>query len=261
MAKRRSPLKDRPLRNPGQSLDEQIRDLVSDYALGPGVFALFMVLVTALEWLKYYHPLPPKPWLYSSVAAPSLCYAVWRFFRVRSEVKNRQLGRDGEKEVGQKLEELRRRGYTVFHDVLGEGFNLDHVLIGPAGVFTVETKTYSKSATEKATIVFDGKTILINGRKSDRDVVAQAEAQAKWLGDVLRKSTGRIFDVRSVIVYPGWFVQYTGPKSRRLWVLNPKALPSFLDHEAERLSSEYISMASFHLDRFARVAGSPDGNR
>jgi hypothetical protein len=34
MRNKRSPLKDRPLRNPGQSLDEQIRDLVSDYALG-----------------------------------------------------------------------------------------------------------------------------------------------------------------------------------------------------------------------------------
>lgn len=45
MASKRSPLKDRPLRNPGQSLDEQIRDLISDYAWGPLVFALFMVFV------------------------------------------------------------------------------------------------------------------------------------------------------------------------------------------------------------------------
>ena len=80
MADKRSPLKDRPLRNPGQSLDEEIRDLVSDYALGPEVFALFMILATALEWLRHYHSLPPRPLLYSSVAVPALGYAVWRFF-------------------------------------------------------------------------------------------------------------------------------------------------------------------------------------
>jgi hypothetical protein len=61
MASKRSPLKDRPLRNPGQSLDEQIRDLISDYAWGPLVFVLFMVFVMALEWLRYYHSIPPKP--------------------------------------------------------------------------------------------------------------------------------------------------------------------------------------------------------
>ena len=30
----KSPLKDRPLRNPGQSLDEQIRDLLDDKVFG-----------------------------------------------------------------------------------------------------------------------------------------------------------------------------------------------------------------------------------
>ncbi|SRR6266545_3511333 len=254
MKDKRSPLKDRPLRNPGQSLDEQIRDLASDYAHGPAVFALFMVLVTALEWLKYYHSLPPKPWFYSSVAAPAVFYAVWRFFRVRSEVKNHRLGRDGEKEVGQKLEKLRERGYLVFHDILGNGFNVDHVLIGPAGVFTVETKTHSKSAAGRPTVVFDGETILIDKVKPDRDALGQARAQATWLSEVLRQSTGRTFEVRPVIVYPGWFVEYTGPKKRRIWVLNPKALPSFLDHEPLRLSQEDVALANFHLDRFVRTA-------
>jgi hypothetical protein len=73
MTSKRSPFKDRPLRNPGQYLDDQIRDLVSDYALGAVVFGLFMFLVTALEWLKYYHAVPSRPWLYSSGAVPTFC--------------------------------------------------------------------------------------------------------------------------------------------------------------------------------------------
>ena len=104
MTNKRSPLKAPPLRNPGESLDEQIRDLVSDYALGPVMFAGMMIFITALEWLKYYQSVPPQPLLYSAIAAPALCYATWRFYRVRSEVKNRKLGRDGEKAVGQFLE-------------------------------------------------------------------------------------------------------------------------------------------------------------
>jgi hypothetical protein len=253
MASKRSPLKDRPLRNPGQSLDEQIRDLISDYAWGPLVFVLFMVLVTALEWLRYYHSLPPKPWLYSSVAVPALGYAVWRFIRVRSEVKNRWLGRDGEKVVGQFLEVLRERGYRVFHDVIGDGFNVDHVLIGPAGVFTVETKTHSKPNGD-ARVTFDGETVRIDGFEPDRDPVIHAKAQASWLRALLSESTGRRFEVRSVIVYPGWWVNEGSIKANTVWVLEPKRLPTFLDHEPRRLSKDDTLLASFHLSRFVRTA-------
>jgi hypothetical protein len=254
MARTRSPLKDRPLRYAGQSLDEHSRDVISDYALGPVVFALFTVLIAALEWMKHYQSIPPKPWLYSSVAVPAVCYAVWRFFRVRSEINNVWLGRDGEKEVGQGLEELRQKGYQVFHDIIGDGFNLDHVLIGSAGIYTIETKTHSKPNRGRPTVLFDGETILIDKAKPDRDPVTQAMAQATWLKELLKKSTGKKFDVRSVIVYPGWYVQHGGVKASEVWVLNPKGLPSFLDREPRRLSPEDVHLASFHLSRFVRSA-------
>jgi hypothetical protein len=87
--------------------------------------------------------IPPKPVLYSVPAVVALGYAVFRFFPVRREVRALRLERDGEKDVGQKLELLRKKGYEILHDIIGNGFNLDHVLIGPAGIFTVETKTHS----------------------------------------------------------------------------------------------------------------------
>ena len=55
---KRSPLKEQPLRNPGQSLDEQIHDLISDYALGPLGFVLFILFRTIIEWVKYYSSVP-----------------------------------------------------------------------------------------------------------------------------------------------------------------------------------------------------------
>ena len=250
---KRSPLKDNPLRNPGQSLDEQIRDLVFDYALGPLTFALIIVLLTGFEWLIYYRVAPPAPFHFSVVAVVAVGYAAFRFFRLRSRLRDLRLGRDGEKAVGQFLQTLRERGYRVFHDVIGGNFNVDHVLIGPAGIFTVETKTHRKPR-GNAQVYFNGETIRIDGFEPDRDPVAQARAQARWVGDLLSESTGRKFDVRSVIVYPGWFVNSTGSKERTTWVLNPKGLPTFLDHEPAILSPEDIHLASFHLSRFVRTA-------
>ena len=54
--KQSPPLKDRPLRNLGQSLDEQIQDLVNDYMFWPMVFSTIMILFAVWGWLRYYRP-------------------------------------------------------------------------------------------------------------------------------------------------------------------------------------------------------------
>jgi hypothetical protein len=148
---------------------------------------------------------------------------------------------------------LRKRGYRAFHDVVGNGFNVDHILIGPAGVFTVETKTHSKPK-GNTHIVFDGQAVRVNGFEPDRDPIVQAKAQGSWLRELLAESTGRKFTVRSVIVYPGWYVDETHYKGNSVWVLEPKRLPIFLDQEPRRLSPEDIHLAAFHLSRFVRTA-------
>ena len=203
---------------------------------------MFAVLVAVLEWWRYYHPVAPSPRVYSCGASLVIVYALFRVYRSLPRVRALKLGRDGEKAVGQFLEGLRERGYRVFHDIIDGEFNIDHVLIGPAGIFTIETKTYSKPRRD-ARVVFDGERILIDGLKPARDLT---------LRRTLAESTGRQFAVKSVIVFPGWYVEYSGQNNKALWVLEPKMLPTFLDHESLMLSTEDIHLASFHLSRFVR---------
>ena len=79
----------------------------------------------------------------------------------------------------------------MFHNLIGDGFNVDHVLIGPGGVFTVETKSYSKPASGPAEISFNGEQVAIGGWQLDRNPVIQARAQAGWLRALLKETTGR----------------------------------------------------------------------
>ncbi len=248
----RSPIKDKPLRSPGQSLEEQMRELFDNKVMIPLVGAVIFIVFAAMEWYRHFSGVPPSPKTMSVLAVLTSGYAVMRFFSVRREFRRLRQGADGEKAVGQFLEGLRERGYRVFHDILGQSFNVDHVLIGPAGVFTVETKTWSKPARGEARIVFDGEKILAGSFEPDRDPVIQARAQAGWMKEFLAESTARRFEVRSVILFPGWYVEQTPGSSRQLWVLNPKALETFLSNEPERLSPDEIKLASFHLSRFIR---------
>ena len=247
-----SPIKDRPLRNPGQSLEEELDDLIYDRVLWPLLIAVFVIVLAGLEWWNYFHPHPPAPIIYSVLACAGVAYAAVKIWRAWPRLRALRQGRDGEKVVGQFLERQRERGYQVFHDVIGDGFNVDHVLIGPAGVLTVETKTRSKPQ-RGARISFDGERILVAGFEPDRDPIVQSKAQAAWLRRLLAESTGKQFSVRPVILFPGWFIEQSDRSTRELWVLEPRALPAFLEQAPNVLSAEDVKLASFHLSRFIRT--------
>lgn len=248
----KSPIKDKPLRHPGQSLEEERRKLFEDKIETPFVLALFFTLLAALEWWRSYLNRPPNPVFFTIVAVLLVGFFTWRVWKIRPRIRALRQGIEGEKAVGQFLERLRESGYQVFHDLIGSGFNVDHVLIGPAGVFTVETKTWSKPERGEAHIQFDGEQLTVAGREPERNPVVQARAQAGWLKGLLVESTGHNFDVFPVVVFPGWYIEQTEGSLRNMWVLEPKALAKFLGNAPQRLTPEEIKLASFHLSRFIR---------
>jgi hypothetical protein len=249
----KSPIKDKPLRFPGQSLEEERLKLIEDRFLQPLLLAFFFVGLAAMEWWRYYWERPPSPILFSLVAGLLVAFAAWRFWKIRPKARALRQGIEGEKAVGQYLERLRENGYHVFHDVIGSGFNVDHVLIGPAGVFTIETKTWSKPARGEAKIRFDGEQLITLGRALERNPVVQARAQSSWLKGLLAESTGCKFDVFPVVLFPGWYIEQTDDALRNMWVLEPKALAKFLANARQRLEPEEVKLASFHLSRFIRA--------
>ena len=249
----RSPIKRRPLRNPGDSLDDEIQEVVwSQFAVYYFLAGLFVV-VAALEWFRWFTKSDPTPKLFSVIAlcaAALAAYKTWGAFR---RVHNLKLGRDGERAVGQFLERLRERGAQVIHDFPGEKFNIDHVVVHQSGIYAIETKTYSKPDRGESKILFDGQSVRIPGRKLERDPVQQARAQAKWLQDLILETSGKRVPVRPVVVFPGWFVVPTAEaKSSDVWVLNPKALPAFIEHSDTQLVEADVHMVASHLTRYVR---------
>jgi hypothetical protein len=180
----------------------------------------------------------------------------YKVVKIRRRLSALRLGRDGEKAVGQYLELLREKGCCVFHDIVGDNFNLDHVLISEHGIFVVETKTLKKPIKGEAKIVYDGTKVTVNGFEPERNPTVQVHAGVSWLRDMLKESTGKDFSVRSIIVFPGWFIEArVNGNSTGTWVLNPKSLPIFIENQPISISHEDMKLASFHLSRFIRIAG------
>jgi hypothetical protein len=69
----------------------------------------------------------------------------WRLrFRVSQDARHWQRGARGERRTARQLNRLLRHGWVVFHDlaVPDSRANADHLLIGPAGVFLVDSKNW-----------------------------------------------------------------------------------------------------------------------
>ena len=249
----KTPFKNRPLSLPGQSVDETLNDYLYDK-----VFFYFVLIVVSLgfivlEWTRFYFETPPRPVLITITLLSIMMFLSYRLWKNVLHAKNLYLGREGERFVGQLLEEMRADGCHVFHDIQtlagDKKFNIDHVLVCPQGIFTVETKTWSKKS-KREKLRFDGENIIANGYKSNKYPVEQSLSQARWLSDLFKTSLDKSYYVKPTLVFPGWYIE---PEDRRragekdVWLLNPNALSAFIKNSPTSLGEEDINLVSAFL--------------
>jgi hypothetical protein len=87
-----------------------------------------------------------------------------RTFDMKTDERAWRVGAGGEETIGAKLEKLRKHGWHVLHAVpVGDrGSDIDHVVIGPGGVWTLNTKTHPGKH------VWVGKhQVRVDGHKTD----------------------------------------------------------------------------------------------
>ncbi len=194
----RSPLKDRPLRLPGQSVDEEIERIFDDEIMYFVMMIVVFVFATFWDWYWAILNVPRNPVATTVLSAVIIAFCAFRIFRVYKKIAPLKLGRDGERIVAEQLDVLKQEGAVIFHDVVGDGFNLDHVIFCKYGIFVAETKTRSKPSTRDSKVTYDGKVLLVDGFKPDRDPIAQAKMNADWLKKELQESTGKTYIPRLV---------------------------------------------------------------
>jgi hypothetical protein len=256
-----NPLKERPLRNPGQSLDEELDELLNEQLLILLIAPIVLWIWSAMEWFARWRHAPRTPEIYALMAFGVTVFCGWRVIKLRKKIKSVRLGRDGERFVGQYLDGLRASGARVFHDVLADGFNLDHVVVSERGIFAIETKTWTKLDSDSSIRVEAGQ-VYKNGLLVNPNPIRQAVAEADWLQQLIRKSTGNDYAVRPVVLFPGWWVERMDKATKDIaWVLPHTALPKWFGYESSKLASDEVNMIAFHLDRYIRASESEKPKR
>lgn len=119
-----------------------------------------------------------------------------RAFDVKTDERAYRVGAKGEEAVGPRLEKLVKHGWHVLHSIpVGKGnSDIDHLLIGPGGIYTVNTKNHPMKQ------VWVGQHVIKVGGHSTRYIpIARYEAQRAQR--LLSAAVGFEVPARAVLVF------------------------------------------------------------
>ena len=159
-------------------------------------------------------------------------------------------GAEGEEAVGRVLDGLGASSHAL-HDlrIPGSRANIDHVLIGPTGVWTVDAKNYTgKIETRRR-----GTELWVKGRNRSK-LLDQARRQTKVINDALRAAGLGPIPVRPALCFLGveWPLLFRPTSAGDVALLSPRRLSTLVDGEMQ-LSASQVHRATTAL----RAALSP----
>lgn len=151
------------------------------------------------------------------------------------------IGAAGERKTAKRLAKLDNR-YRILHDrkVRGRKWNIDHIVIGPTGVFAIETKNVKGRVAVK-----DGH-LVVGGRKKDK-YVEEAWREAQAVQEILAPvmaSLGR--DVQPVLCFHKAELPWSKTSVQSVPIVKGRSLSRHLAKKPEVLAPEHIqSIAAF----------------
>ena len=255
----RRPFDEMP-RPPGWSLQNRMSDLNDNFTM----YFMTAIMTGLVLWAM----IPQSQGLiililYLLVGLAACSFHFYRSGKLLCRVANHRLGLVGEQIVGSHLDRLSSDSIRVFHDlevreVGRKPWNIDHVVLTPAGVFAIETKCRRKprevapDGQQGHKVIFDGQQLKYpHPMGTDRHGLNQASNNANWLAKKLTELNGTPITVKPVLVLPGWWVEAKGKGP--VVVLNPKILKSFLNDKTPKLPEQQQRAINAQLEERCRI--------
>ena len=257
--KKKSPLNLDMLRSPGESLRDEIEDMTFDiitYLIFIPIVPMFIYATAITQYLSLVdkHQVIGAIYVYSTCCFGIIIFLSFKLSKLFGKRSRLRLGYECELMVGQEITCLIKEGFNIFHDFPADGFNIDHIAVGPTGIFAFETKGRAKhriAENKNWEVHFDGNKLIFPGWTEDKPIL-QAINQAKWLGRWIQKSTGTEYKVDPILIIPGWYVKRTGPSDLKIY--NGKN-SNFLSKGKTVLFPEQIQAISYQIDQKCRTVG------
>jgi Nuclease-related domain/Topoisomerase DNA binding C4 zinc finger len=183
-----------------------------------------------------------------SVAAAAAIWAIGELWSVPAEIKAWRTGALGEERTAKALADLEAEGFVVLHDRRKPGSreNIDHVIVGPTGVFVVETKSYS------GPLSVQGDDVYVGGRRRT-DIVHQAKTEAEVVRAIL-EIAGEKLPVTPILCVHRAELPLLKAEVQGIRVVNERGLVRLLRRPMQPLDPKTVRQIADLLNRELRPA-------
>jgi hypothetical protein len=260
----RSPLSHGLIRVPGHRLIQQIIDAHTDlsaYVFLASISLLWPVGLAAFQNWKL--GTEPTTVLLGTLGVSLLAFSAYKLATTIKRISNLRLGLHAELDTAHHLGKLAAKGYHIYHDIPAAGFNIDHLVIGPNGVFAIETKGRRKPRLTNPRTGQRPHEIICESRRlrfpkfTDERFIEQAERQARWCAEWLTRAVGTHIEVTPVLCFPGWYITY-GKQPTPFPIVTSKAIGSALmRRHSTPLEAQLVRQIVYQVEQRATTEESP----
>lgn len=255
---RGSPLTQDLMRPPGYSLQLKVNELTDDIALSLMFMLGTPLLLYSFHLSESYFGSKPESSLRTITSVVMglgiVGYFGYRLSKKLDEKKNMKLGLEGEMFTGEELNQLMLDGCRVFHDIKFQYGNIDHVVVSPSGVFSINTKMRGKpkEGKDKADLIIDHQKNLLCFPDYEHPIpTKRLETEANWLSQYLTSAVGIQIKAEPILAYPGWFIKQRigrGPVA----VINPKNPKAFFTKKQTIFNPTEIQQIAHQIEQLCR---------
>ena len=238
------------LRLAGQSLRVKAERQFDDFV--PYLMIVFgFWIVCLVEWMQKIVGEHPTLGFWMFLSLLVTCYGGVRAFRLYPQLQNARLGKPGQRRVAEILGRIRSKGFVVFHDLPENGSNIDHVVVGPTGIYAIATRAWN--AIGSRTIDYQTENeVILGGRITDGRLLREVRGSARAVHLRLKKHLHENYWVKPLLVFLGDWRVSRGAGDFAVTVMTADQLEDYFDLGQPELTGKEIAHICSHLKRSAR---------
>lgn len=210
------------------------------------IFLIMVVLwvVCAVEWTQRLAGQLPDPRFWTLLSLLVTVYAAFRIFRLRLPLPGITSDFSGDGEVANILRGIRPKGFVTLHDFRGDDRKIDHVVVGPSGIYAIETKKRSGSGM----IEYGNEEALVfAGRIKDGLPLRHARDSASVVQSRLDEQSPDVYTVKALLVISGNWEIRRAHENPGVEVTTAARLAEYFEMQRPELSSREIAQISSYL--------------
>ena len=252
----------------GEGLQERIRNIEFDiYEVC--MLPVFFVMVTVFLWLfclnlKWIQFTPITASVFTIASIIISIHSYRKVKDLRKSLNNYRKGLEGERLVGEVINKLSNDKTYVFHDIPGDRFNVDHIIVSTRGIFVIETKHFDRSKCHEFS--FDGNMIYRLMKDRARylcpKLLPQMDGEARFIQNEIENRTEMKIPVIKVAVLIGCFIHTPAENGSdqnmkkyfsKYWIVNEKLLSSMFLEEKEIYDDSIVKLIASHIKELVKI--------